>query len=644
MRAFKAFFAPNFLIKHYSRKVLSGKYSSISKSIEMARLAITPQELLASSFFYALITFLSISLVQLLFFVVFKGRVFNASSSIGLKFLEFLTNVAIRTKLSFLENVAITLYSFGNLRVGFTIILLFCLFFSMFFAGFVRFLILSYPDIVSSKRKGEIDLYLPYAINMMHGMASGGISAYEIVKAIAEAKFMFKELSKEFETIVNLVEFFDEDLISAMDYVKETTPSEKLSSLLEDIIFVLKGGGKLSAYFSGKSKEVLQREELSYSSYLEFLSLMTETYLSVFILFPLFLLIILVVMKITGENLLKAYVYVLYAVLPISTAIFVYLIKSSMPVAPASYERIYIGEEKIKVKIGDVEPGLRFKKFRGILKKFVRFMKSPLEKEIYTLELKVVILYIAIFSSTVTYLSYKFLPSILIPVSISSFALPLIIFIEIRNKKIRKIESKIPEMFKELALLNEAGLTIIESIKILSRLDFGELTRELRVIKGRMEWGESVAKAFTALEERVKSDIVAKIIPISVKVLEVSPSFKDAFNTVSQFAEAEVMLRERIRSGMLLYVIIIYMSVLVFLVVVYVLIHNMFSSFHASSQALGIYMNTPFLKKIFYYISLLVSFFSGIIAGVISSGKVSSGFKHSYVFLMLTYIMFNYLL
>ncbi len=635
---------PSRLVRFYSKRAMEGKYAELEKSIEAARLCFTTQELVAASAFYSLITFFLALFLEAVIFVIYRQFIIRVAEVVGLKFLDSLTKFSVITHSYQLETLAVRLYTYGNAKVGLAIVALFCFLVSVALALTVRMLILAYPEFVASRRRGEIDLYLPHAVNMMYGMASGGISAYEMVKAVAEAKFMFGELSREFETIVNLVELFDDDLITAMNYVRETTPSEQLSSLLDDMIFILKGGGKLSTYFASKSRDLLQKEEVSYSGYLEFLSLMTETYLSVFILFPLFLLIILVVMKVTGENFLNAYVYALYVALPVSTIFFAYLIKSSMPVAPARLIKADVEEDSILLRTGETEETFRIRKFKRFFRKLKTILLSPLRSEIYVVDVRIVACYVAVFSAFVSYLAYRFLPSFFIPISVSSLALPMILFIELRDSKLKKIESRIPEVFRELALLNEAGLTIIESLKMLSNLDFGELTKELKIVRRRMEWGEPVARAFKVMEERVRSDIMAKVIPVSVKVLEVSPTFKDAFHTVAHFAEAEVMLRERIRSGMLLYVIIIYMSVFVFLIVVYVLIHNMFSAFHVSSNAMGIFLNVGLLKQTFYRVAVLVSALSGIIAGVIGNGKVSSGLKHSYVFLMATYILFNYLL
>lgn len=53
--------------------------------------------------------------------------------------------------------------------------------------GFLLFkvayhLIILYPSFVSARRRHEIDLYLPHAVNMMFGMATGGVRIYDIIR------------------------------------------------------------------------------------------------------------------------------------------------------------------------------------------------------------------------------------------------------------------------------------------------------------------------------------------------------------------------------------------------------------------------------------------------------------------------------
>ncbi|MFP3909838.1 MAG: type II secretion system F family protein, partial [Archaeoglobaceae archaeon] len=54
--------------------------------------------------------------------------------------------------------------------------------------------------------------------------------------------------------------------------------------------------------------------------------------------------------------------------------------------------------------------------------------------------------------------------------------------------------------------------------------------------------------------------------------------------------------------------------------------------------------NIDQIKETSLQISMAVGLFSGMVAGVISSGKVTAGFKHSYIFLIVAYFVFTYMI
>ena len=264
----------------------------------------------------------------------------------------------------------------------------------------------------------------------------------------------------------------------------------------------------------------------------------------------------------------------------------------------------------------------------------------PFEEKIYALEFRALSIHFTLVGIIVFIIFYKFLTiEEALIVTVSFIMIPLIVLIEFRERIIRKIEEKIPVVFRELSLLNEAGLNIIEALKVISSLELGVIGRELSMIKREIEWGTAIPQAFTILM-RIKSDIIAKVIPVVIKALEVSPTFKDAFMTVARYANSEVNLKRTIRSGMLVYVVIIYMAIFIFLIVVYVVITSIFTTFNETAIS-GVMVNLSEVKETFFHVSVIVGLLSGIVAGVIGEGKVIAGLKHSYVFLIASYIMFK---
>ncbi len=515
---------------------------------------------------------------------------------------------------------------------------------------FTHYIVLTYPIFVAMRRKNEIDLYLPHAINMMLGMAVGGVRFYDIIKCIAESKEMCGELSREFEVIVKLVEDFKHNLFDAMRFVRDTTPSEKLAAFLDDLIYILSSGGKLKDFLKGKSEEALEEQETSFESYIDFLGIMAEVYLAIFVLLPLFLLIVLVVMQLIGENVINLYRIAIAIVLPIATISFIWLIRSSLPMA-----RVRVVEEEdakerplISVEKGRVN-SFEIVRWKRIFRKIRKIVLYPFEeKTIYTLEFRFLSFHFALIAILTFAIASKFFGvERTIIITVSAVAIPLIILVELRNKTIRKLEERIPSVFRELSVLNEAGLNIIEALKVLSASELGLISKEINIVRRRMEWGTTVHKAFSVLAYRIRSDLTAKIVPIITKALEVSPTFKDAFLTVARFADAEINFRKRVGAHMFTYVVITYLSIFIFLLVVYIFIKSFFSAFNVNATSMGtihLGLNLESVKEAFFEVSLMVGFFSGMIAGVIGEGRVEAGLKHAYVFLMATYIVFRVLL
>ncbi len=505
-----------------------------------------------------------------------------------------------------------------------------------------------YPYFVCAKRRHEIDLYLPHAVSMMFSMATGGVRIYDILRCIAESEVMCGELSREFRVAVNLMDRFRHDMFQALRFVRDTTPSKKLATFLDDMIFVLSGGGRLTEFLKGKAEEFLEEQEVSFESYIDFLGIMAEVYLAVFVLLPLFLLIVLVVMQLVGENVINLYRISMALVLPLATVCFIYLIRSSLPLPSVRVEEIVKAEERPIVPVSDrVFRSYRVNGVKRFLRRLRDVFESPFREGIYSLRLGSIAPHIAIAWAISFLMASRFfsLERSLV-ISASAAIIPTIIVLELRNRKIRKIEERIPGMFRELSVLNEAGLNIIEALNVISASERGALGREISVVKREIEWGRTVHKAFNVLASRIRSDVIGKVIPIVSKALEVSPSFKEAFLTVAKYADAEVRFSKRIRNYMFTYVIITYMSIFIFLFVVYVMIKSFLSAFNVSvrSAALTFVLNLTLIKTAFFHISLLVGLLSGIIAGVIGEGKVEAGLKHSYVFLMATYVVFRVLL
>ena len=647
-------YVPLSIIRNFTLKVKlkPEKYKKLDERIKGARLPTTLQRYLAITSFYSNLSFLFGFVITLLYLYLFKidlaGALYKAGNKVIGTLASFMGQNLLLTKLSsYLYLLTIEKYKIYLLIAAALLV-------ALILRTVFKYFILSYPSLIIKNRVYEIDLYLPHAVNMMYGMATGGSPAYEIIKKVAEARGLFGELSKEFAIIVEMVEIFKKDMLSAIRYVRDTTPSKKLASFLDNFIFILRGGGKLSEFLKNKSQEYLEEQEISFENYVGVMGMLSEIYLALFVMLPLFMLIVLVVLGMTGQDVLSLYRNILLFMLPPLAGLFIFLIKSVVSFPTVKLEKFEERFKGPKVRTSEaITQSYRIDKFKNWMKKTKRFLLHPFRVPVYNIQLRVLAFHLAVVSTASFLILVRFLRfETTLVIAVSVFLVPLILVNELRERSIRKIESNIPSVFAELAMLNEAGLTVQEGLRVLATTtEMGILTREVNVLEREIRWGILIPSAFIRLGLRIKSELLARIIPVIVRTFETAATVKDAFYTVAKYAESEIRFKDRLRKSMLVYVLIVYICIGVFLFTTYVVVNNFFSiSAHMkalATQAIGtlkLYIDIKFIKEIFLQVTLIVSIVSGIIAGVIESGKISAGLKHSYAFLILTYLLFFHLL
>ncbi|MEM4472572.1 MAG: type II secretion system F family protein [Archaeoglobaceae archaeon] len=594
-------------LKRYFRKKVEenpAKYSEISRALDSSRLRITLPELLASALFYALIA------MVISWILCYLGLIY-LNKLLKLEYFDFWK----------LQLVIATVFS----------ILSFIL---------VRYLVLLYPYYVSRIRRGKIDSALPHVTNMMLGMLRGNLSLIAAIKFIAENKALFGEISVEFEKIAVLAEI--DSLENAMKFVAETTPSEKFRMFLENLIEIHRGSGDVVGYLKAKSDQFFSEKERSYMLLIESMQVLAEIYLAIFILAPLFLLIILVAFNVMRGGFLELYRIFIFTILPVGS-IMILWIASSFFSESRKLGKFETKLETLSVSTSKRKPGFKFKKLKRFYNLIKNFLLYPVIEMPYAIELKHVIFYVftpgmvffLVFLGKMEFDYLVFSTSIAI-------GLPLIVFVEYRERLMRRAERELPGFLKQLASLNEAGMNVVEALKSVSESELSVVGREMKIVKRYMEWGEVVTEALLKLERRLRSAIFQRAISILVKAIEASPSIKDALYVAAIFSELELEVKERIRAAMSTYLIIIYLSFGVFLYTSYVLIKNMFSVLATVQTSLASF-DLFALKSVFMETSLLVAIFSGLTGGIMSEGRIEAGLKHIFIMMVIAYVFFKFI-
>ena len=195
------------------------------------------------------------------------------------------------------------------------------------FGAYITFtFLLRLPHIEKNNRSAKINITLHNAVAYMYAMRRGGAELMTIFSAISENAPIYGEVALEFRQITRDIDYFGYDLVTAMQHLAETTPSAKLKDFLEDLLSVIRSGGNLSDFLAGRVRLYQEEARFEQKQFLTSLSMVAESYVTLFVAGPLFLIIVMVVMGLLGGPAVIQLSLIIYAIMPIGSIIFILII------------------------------------------------------------------------------------------------------------------------------------------------------------------------------------------------------------------------------------------------------------------------------------------------------------------------------
>ena len=107
-------------------------------------------------------------------------------------------------------------------------------------------------------------------------------------------------LEKEFKKLINKINVYGYDLVSALRNSAYNTPSKKLSELLNGLATTINSGGYLPEFFDKRSQTLLFENRLEQEKKNKAAETFMDIYISLVIAAPMILMILLMMMKISG--------------------------------------------------------------------------------------------------------------------------------------------------------------------------------------------------------------------------------------------------------------------------------------------------------------------------------------------------------
>jgi len=229
---------------------------------------------------------------------------------------------------------------------------------------------------------------------------------------------------------------------------------------------------------------------------------------------------------------------------------------------------------------------------------------------------------------------------------------PLAFLDFLEQRRIKSLENALPNFFRDVAGMNDSGMTLPNAIHHVSRSEYGTLTSHIRKLDNEMSWGSTFVDALyhfgkslgTTVSDR-SVDLIAKASRAGGDVAEVlRAAAKDNFEIVN--------LRQERFNNMIIYVIIVFVAFLVFLFVVAILVSSFLTTMAtagakaagagAGAAGFGGAIDLFLYKRLFSHAGMLQGFFSGLVAGQMGEGRFVAGLKYSAIMLLLAWLTFRF--
>ncbi|ESS04867.1 MAG: archaeal flagella assembly protein J [uncultured archaeon A07HR67] len=536
----------------------------------------------------------------------------------------------------------------------------------------------------ATARAAEIDATLPRTVAFVYALSRSGMAFPRVMDALAENESVYGEAATELSVAVREMNAFGTDVLTALRHTARRTPSDDLSEFAENLASVLGTGRSLSAFLNDQYDRYQQEAESKQERYLELLSTFAEAYVTTLVAGPLFLITILVVIGLVLSDTLPLLRVIVYVAVPLATFGFAVYV-DSITQGIGGTEQVDLSEaadgrgardrveEPTQPDGGRVTD--RWQASRERLAAYDRlrsvrsWVTSPVDRILEAPRaVLVVAVPVALFwvAAVVHPLTVERPTAIVAQVDTPLVAATAVVLAayavvyEVQKRRIRRIESAIPDFLDRLASVNEAGTSVVGSVRRVAGTDLEALTADLERTRRDMDWGADVTTALRRLERRVASPMTSRAVVLVTNAMHASGDVAPVLRIAADEARATWTLRRERRQVMVTYLIVIYISFLVFLGVIAALSVSFIPAIEEASIAgagtetgagagvggTGVIgglgdIDVDVYEQLFFHAAAIQAVCSGIVAGQLGEGSVRDGAKHAAVLLVFTLVAFT---
>lgn len=480
----------------------------------------------------------------------------------------------------------------------------------------------AYPKLTAVNRASGLEAEVPYTAAYVSVMATGGISPYKSIQRIKHADDLMPNLADEARRVEIDVKAFGIDPVAAVEASARRVPSKEYGDLLLGYASTLRLGGDVSHYLSRKV-ELLFRERVSkiriigerlamiMEAYIAFSTITALTYYIIFIIaraFPVF-----------EAGFATPFVFFIFVwvVMPVISVGFIYLVEMMQPKYPGGGWPAY---KTLRYS----SPIIIFSTTVFVLPYIFEFL-SPVGQP---------------FMQLITGLrlllglpdGYQLSLAVMITMFLST--IPTMIT-EVRYAREAERTSRgIVSFLRDLVEVRKTGLSPERCITSLAQRPYGGFDKILKMISAKLMLGQSYREVFTSLKKRLYGWISKINVFLLLDVIDVGGGTPETLEALATFGEDTMLLEKERKSTMRPLILLPYVSSLIILGTALIMIQFIKALLLSS----GRYFAFNEFLTIFVPPLVFGNIFSGLVAGKVSSERISAGFKHVFILTLITLV------
>ena len=207
-------------------------------------------------------------------------------------------------------------------------------------------------------------------------------------------------------------------------------------------------------------------------------------------------------------------------------------------------------------------------------------------------------------------------------------------------------DSRLPDFLTDLASLHKAGLTLPDSLLTTAQGNYGPLNGPIRQAADQVRWNVPVLTALENLQKRIGTPVSERIFAVVLEAGRTGGNVPEVLEIAAGHCRRDINLRDQRRRAMSMYTIITYVASVIFvgvcLALQAVFVPKMIAAFSGTAGQLGLKAlpSADQFRTLFYSAALVQSLGNGLIAGLMSDGRLLAGLKHAWVMILLASLGF----